>query len=206
MYSVNGEDIFVVDGHMHFWDAGPDNHRNDYGNAWIKCFYDYHSALSPADYVWDFDKYCNYGEEALISDMFLEGYVDVAVLNSTYLYEFFKTGFNTHQKNNVVKQKHPERFILCGSYDPREEEAGLDRFREMMADYPIGGLKLYTAEWRGDSKGWKLNDPWSYKYLELAQEMGIKNVHVHKGPTIYPLSRDAFDVNDVDYAATDFPA
>ena len=108
MYSVNGEDIFVVDGHMHFWDAGPDNHRNDYGNAWIKCFYDYHSALSPADYVWEFDKYCNYGEEALISDMFLEGYVDVAVLNSTYLYEFFKTGFNTHQKNNVVKQKHPD--------------------------------------------------------------------------------------------------
>ena len=30
-------------------------------------------------------------------------------------------------------------------------------------------------------------------------------MHVHKGPTIYPLSRDAFDVNDVDYAATDFP-
>ena len=186
MYSANGEDIFVVDGHMHFWDAGPDNHRNDYGNAWIKCFYDYHSALSPAEYVWGFDKYCNYGEEALISDLFLEGYVDVAVLNSTYLYEFFKTGFNTHQKNNVVKQKHPDRFVLCGSFDPREEEAGLDKFREMMADYPIGGLKLYTAEWRGESKGWKLNDPWSYNYLELAQEMGIKNVHVHKGPTIYP--------------------
>ena len=205
MYPVNGEDIFVVDGHMHFWDASPDNHRNEYGNAWIKCFYDYHSALSPAEYVWSFEKYCNYGEEALINDQFIEGYVDVAVLNSTYLYEFFKTGFNTHQKNNTIKQKHPDRFVLCGSFDPREEEAGLDGFRQMMADYPIGGLKLYTAEWRGDSKGWKLNDPWSYKYFELAQEMGIKNVHVHKGPTIYPLSKDAFDVNDVDYAATDFP-
>ena len=205
MYSVNGEDIFVVDGHMHFWDAGPDNHRNEYGNAWIKCFYDYHSALSPAEYVWSFEKYCNYGEEVLINDQFIEGYVDVAVLNSTYLYEFFKTGFNTHQKNNTIKQKHPDRFVLCGSFDPREEEAGLDGFRQMMADYPIGGLKLYTAEWRGDSKGWKLNDPWAYKYFELAQEMGIKNVHVHKGPTIYPLSKDAFDVNDVDYAATDFP-
>ena len=186
MYSANGEDLFVVDGHMHFWDAGPDNHRNDYGNAWIKCFYDYHSALSPTDYVWDFDKYCNYGEEALVNDMFIDGYVDVAILNSTYLYEFFKTGFNTHQKNNVVKQKYPDRFVLCGSYDPREEEAGLDRFREMMAEYPIGGLKLYTAEWRGDSKGWKLNDPWSYRYLELAQELGIKNVHVHKGPDHLP--------------------
>jgi len=74
-----------------------------------------------------------------------------------------------------------------------------------VAEYPIGGLKLYTAEWRNGSRGWRLNDPWAYKYLSLAQELGIKNVHVHKGPTVYPLSADAFDVHDVDYAATDFP-
>jgi predicted TIM-barrel fold metal-dependent hydrolase len=75
----------------------------------------------------------------------------------------------------------------------------------MMSDYPISGLKLYTAEWRGDSRGWRLNDPWAYKYFELAQKMGIKNVHVHKGPTVYPLNIDAFDVRDVDHVATDFP-
>jgi uncharacterized protein len=28
---------------------------------------------------------------------------------------------------------------------------------------------------------------------------------VHKGPTIWPLDKDAFDVADVDHAATDFP-
>jgi len=39
----------------------------------------------------------------------------------------------------------------------------------------------------------------------LAQKMGIKNVHVHKGPTVYPLNIDAFDVRDVDHVATDFP-
>ena len=110
MYSVNGEDIFVMDGHMHFWDAGPDNHRNDYGNAWIKCFYDYHSALSPAEYVWDFDKYCNYGEEALVSDLFIEGYVDVAVLNSTYLYEFFKTGFKHPPEEQCRQAEAPGPF------------------------------------------------------------------------------------------------
>ena len=37
------------------------------------------------------------------------------------------------------------------------------------------------------------------------QELGIKNVHLHKGPTIWPLDKDAFDVEDVDQAATDFP-
>jgi predicted TIM-barrel fold metal-dependent hydrolase len=36
-------------------------------------------------------------------------------------------------------------------------------------------------------------------------ELGIKNVHVHKGPTIWPLDKDAFDVSDVDHAATSYP-
>jgi predicted TIM-barrel fold metal-dependent hydrolase len=76
----------------------------------------------------------------------------------------------------------------------------------MVEEYPIQGLKLYTAEWRHGSRGWRLNDPWAYKYLALCQDLGIKNIHVHKGPTIYPLSMDAFDVHDVDDAATDFPA
>ena len=46
--------------------------------------------------------------------------------------------------------------------------------------------------------------PSAYRFLERAQELGIKNVHVHKGPTIWPLDKDAFDVSDVDHAATDF--
>jgi uncharacterized protein len=205
MYKENGHDIFVIDGHMHFWDASPENWRNVYGEEWIRCFYNFHKSLSPKEYVWPFEKYCKFGEEALINDLFIEGHVDVSILNSTYLYEFYREGFNTHQQNNVVKSKYPDRFILCGSFDPRAEEAGIDGFRQMMEEYPIGGIKLYTAEWRDGSKGWRLNDEWAYKYLEICEEVGIKNIHVHKGPTVYPLSRDAFDVHDVDYAATDFP-
>jgi predicted TIM-barrel fold metal-dependent hydrolase len=40
--------------------------------------------------------------------------------------------------------------------------------------------------------------------LEKTRDLGIKNVHVHKGPTIRPLNKDAFDVGDVDEAATAF--
>ena len=29
-------------------------------------------------------------------------------------------------------------------------------------------------------------------------------MHVHKGPTIWPLDKDAFDVSDVDHVATDY--
>jgi len=205
MYTHNGHDLFVIDGHTHLWDASPANWRNQYGEGWIKCFYTFHSGLSPADAVWPFEKFCKYGEEVLVEDLFFTGHVDMAILNSTYLYEFYHQGFNSHVQNHAIKAQYPERFILCGSFDPRAEEAGLDAFRQMVEEYPIQGLKLYTAEWRNGSRGWRLNDPWAYKYLAVCQELGIKNIHVHKGPTIYPLSRDAFDVHDVDYAATDFP-
>ncbi len=205
MYTHNGEDIFVIDGHIHLWDASPENWRNHYGEAWSKCFYDFHSSLSPTEAVWPFEKFSYYGKEVLVDDLFFKGYVDMGIFNSTYLTEFFKHGFNTHVQNNVIKEKYPERFILCGTFDPRAESAGLDEFRQMVEEYPIQGLKLYTAEWRNGSRGWRLNDPWAYKYFELCQELGVRNIHVHKGPTVYPLSLDAFDVHDVDYAATDFP-
>lgn len=205
MIRVDGQEIFVIDGHMHFWDGSPENWRNKYGEGWMLCFYDYHKALSPADYVWPFDKYCKYDEETLIRDLFIDGYVDMGIFNSTYLTEFFKNGFNTHVQNNVLKQKYPDRFILCGTFDPRWGERGLDEFRRMVEEYPIQGLKLYTAEWRGESRGWRLTDPMAYRYLELCRELGIRNIHVHKGPTIYPLNKDAFDVHDVDQAASDFP-
>ncbi len=68
----------------------------------------------------------------------------------------------------------------------------------------LKGVKLYTADWHGDSRGWKLNDPMAYRYFEVCRELGIKNIHIHKGPTIRPLDRDAFDVADVDHVATDF--
>ena len=74
----------------------------------------------------------------------------------------------------------------------------------MKETYDIKGVKLYTAEWHGESKGWRLNDPAAYKCFELCEKLGIKNMHVHKGPTIIPLNKDAFDVHDVDHAATDF--
>jgi len=66
-------------------------------------------------------------------------------------------------------------------------------------------VKLYTAEWRDDSKGWRLDSDDAFKFLEKCSELGIENINAHKGPTIRPLNRDAFDVKDIDDAASSFP-
>jgi predicted TIM-barrel fold metal-dependent hydrolase len=141
----------------------------------------------------------------MMEDLFEKGHVDVAIFQPTYLREFYHRGFNTVEQDAVMAEKYPDKFILNGAFDPRDGEAGIEQLERDAERYHLKGVKLYTAEWRGASKGWSLKDPWTYRYLEKCQELGIRNIHVHKGPTVWPLNRDAFDVSDVDEAATAFP-
>jgi uncharacterized protein len=205
LYEKDGEKYFVVDGHVHYWDASPENWKNKYGEGFINCFYDYHKNLSPEEYVWPIEKYRKYTEEDLMHDLFEIGYVDVAIFLPTYLTDFYVNGFNTTERNAILKEKYPDKFILNSYFDPRDEEQGLEDFERKHEKYNFKGVKLYTAEWRGESKGWKLDDPWASRYFEKCQELGVTNIHVHKGPTIWPLNKDAFDVTDVDEVATNFP-
>ena len=199
-----GNEYFVVDAHLHWWDASPANQKNEYGKGFISCFYDYHSGLSPEEYVWPREKYEKYDQETMVHDLFVDGYVDVGIFQPTYLTDFYVNGFNTTARDAELKEKYPDRFILNTAWDPRDEEAGLAAFEEKVERWGCQGVKLYTAEWRGDSRGWSLKDPWAERYLEKCVELGVKNIHVHKGPTIWPLNKDAFDVSEIDHAATAF--
>jgi len=207
VYEKDGEKYFVVDGHVHFWDASPENWvkgQEKYAKGWIECFHAY-QGLGPAETHWTIEKFQKYSEEDFVSDVFDAGYVDVGIFNPTYLKEWYTEGFNTTERNARLAEKHPDRLIVNGRWDPREGEAGLRRLEEDARRYNLKGVKLYTAEWRDGSRGWSLKDPEAAPFLEKCLELGIVNVHVHKGPTIWPLDKDAFDVRDVDYAATTYP-
>ncbi|HMJ36611.1 MAG TPA: amidohydrolase family protein [Baekduia sp.] len=204
MYEKDGERYFIVDGHVHFWDARPEN-RNRFGEGFIKSFYDYHRNLGPEEYLWSLEKFEAYSEDDLLHDLFEIGYVDHAIFQPTYLTDFFPGGFNTTEQDAAVAEKHPGLFTANGAFDPRDGKAGLAKLEALHDRYDLKGVKLYTAEWKGASRGFRLDTPETARYLEKVQELGIKNVHVHKGPTIWPLDRDAFDVKDVDGAATAFP-
>jgi uncharacterized protein len=204
VYEKNGEKYYVVDSHMHFWDASPANWvpgAENYAEGWINCFHAY-QGLGPKETHWSIEKFQKYSEADLMKDVFEDGYVDVAIFQPTYLTEWYKTGFNTTERNAALGAKHPGKFVANTRWDPRDGDAGMKALRENVARYGSKGVKLYTAEWREGSRGWTLKDPEAYKYLELCGELGIKNIHVHKGPTIWPLDKDAFDVSDVDHAAT----
>lgn len=204
MYTKNGESYFIVDAHVALWDARPENQRNIHGKQFIDCFYDYHRNLSPESEVWPYEEYLYYGGERLMHDLFEVGYVDHAIFQPAHLGEFYNTGFAQTEETWALTQAHPDKLTMNHRFDPRDGEAGLDRLRLDHERFGLKGVKLYTAEWHGDSRGYKLDDPWCRRYLEECLALGIKNVHIHKGPTIRPLDRDAFDVADVDKVATDY--
>src|SRR6056297_1781631 len=205
MYTHNGEDVFVIDGHVHLWDASEANIAHEGGEQFIQCFYDYHTAFTPEEEQWDMETYRKYGKEKMVDDLFRDGHVDMGIFQPTYLSDFYEDGFNTTEQNAELAEEYPERFVLNGSFDPRDGEEGLAYLEELDEKYDLQGVKLYTAEWRGDSKGWRLDSEEAFEFLQKCVDLGIENVHPHKGPTIRPLNKDAFDVADVDDAATSFP-
>ncbi|MPY99181.1 MAG: amidohydrolase family protein [Actinophytocola sp.] len=207
MYEKNGEKYFVVDGHTHFWDASPQNWvpgQEQYAKGWIECFHAY-QGLGPPETHWSLEDFQKYSEERMMKDVFEDGYVDVAIFQPTNLKQWYTEGFNTVERNALLKEKYPEKFVLNTTFDARDGDEGLRKLESDVARWGCKGVKLYTAEWRGESRGWNLKSPEAARYLEKCRELGIKNVHVHKGPTIWPLDKDAFDVADIDYAATNFP-
>ncbi len=204
MYEKNGEKYFIVDAHIALWDARAANQKNIHGKQFIDCFYDYHKNLSPEEVVWDYDTYTYYGGQRLLKDLFEDGYVDHAIFQPAILGDFYVNGFGQTEDALALTRANPGKLTYNHAWDPRHAEAGLEQLRKDAARMNLQGVKLYTAEWYGDSRGWKLDDPWSRRYLEECLELGIKNIHVHKGPTIRPLDRDSFDVADIDKVATDY--
>jgi predicted TIM-barrel fold metal-dependent hydrolase len=206
MYEKDGKKYFIFDSHLHFWDASPANWVNgheEFAKGWIECFHAY-QGLGPAETHWPIEKFMAYTEDDLMKDVFQDGYVDVAVFQPTYLTEWYKEGFNTTERNAALGAKHPGKFIANTRWDPRDGDDGLKKLAENVDRYGSIGVKLYTAEWYKGSRGWKLTDPEAVPFLDMCADLGIKNIHVHKGPTIWPLDKDAFDVSDVDHVATDY--
>src|SRR6478672_2225564 len=122
MYEKDGEKYFVVDGHVHFWDAGPENWvkgQEQYAKGWIECFHAYHG-LGPAEHAWSLEKFMTLNQEDLVKDVLEDGCADKVVLQSTYLKSWYTDGFNTAERNARLVDAYPDRFIVNGRWDPRE--------------------------------------------------------------------------------------
>ena len=80
MYEKDGEKYFVIDSHLHFWDASPANWvkgQEQYAKGWIECFHAY-QGLAPPETHWTLEKFQKYSDDDFEKDVFEDGHVDVA--------------------------------------------------------------------------------------------------------------------------------
>ena len=124
------------------------NRRNRYGQTFIDTFYGAHVGLTPPNQRWDRDRFNYYGAEAAAKDLFEDGYCDMAIMLPVDLRDFYVNGFNTTELNATLKDLHPDKVILNGRFDPREDRKGWTGSKRIRAVSVQRGQALYgRMEW-----------------------------------------------------------
>ncbi len=198
---------FVFDAHTGVWDASAKNCKNRFGDAFIETFYAFQTGFNPPDKQWTMDYETVFRKtdpDWYLEEMFVKGDADMAILSTQVLYDFYHEGFVTADRNAAMVARAPERLIALGGVDPRMPNAPAEVERQVR-ECGVRGFKWYTAEWRGESRGWSANDPAVFPAYEKCLELGIKNMHFHKGPAVEPLTLAKFDVRDIDEPAWLYP-
>jgi hypothetical protein len=99
-------------------------------------------------------------------------------------------------------------MFLFGASSPLEGRKAVDDVEQQHAEWGgILGVKLYPVDMiDGKMKTWRMSDEkLAYPVFEKCQQLGIKNIAIHKAIPLSTAPMDAFSPNDVDYAASDFP-
>jgi predicted TIM-barrel fold metal-dependent hydrolase len=199
---------FVLDAHTGFWDASQENCTNKYGEAFIETFYAFHNGFNPAgqpQWTMDYEtRFRKVDPDWFLDTMFVQGDADMAILSTQVLSDFYDRGFCTADRNAQLKARAPQRLLALGAVDPRTPGA-VDEITRQVEELGMDGFKWYTAEWRGESRGWKANDPAVFPLYERCIDLGITNMHFHKGPAVEPLAMERFDVRDIDEPSTLYP-
>ncbi len=185
MYEKDGEKYFIVDSHMHYWNAAPDNWvpgAEQYAKGWIECFHAY-QGLGPAG-------------DALVDRALpevLRGRPDEGRLRGRLrgrgdlpadVPEGVVHGGLQHHRAQRARWARSTR--ASSSTTPGSTRATATRAwrncRRNVERYGSKGVKLYTAEWNNGSRGYKLSDPAAYRFLEEAQNLGHQERPRAQGP------------------------
>ena len=197
MYEKDGEKYFVVDSHMHYWDASPENWvpgAEQYAKGWIECFHAY-QGLGPAETHWPIEKY-----HEVLRGRPDEGRLRGRLRRRRDLPADLPDGVvhgrlqhHRAQRARWARSTRASSSSTPGSTRARATPGSRSSRRTSSGTAPRASSSTPPSGTRARAAG-SSSDPEAYRYLEKCQELGIKNIHVHKGPTIWPLDKDAFDV------------
>ena len=142
-----------------------------------------------------------------LETMFVEGDNDMAILSTQVLMGSWTSTTRASRTRSAMRSwssaRRTDSFRSAAS--TRALPTLLGRWTTRSRTWACADSSGTPAEWRGESRGWKANDPMVFQLYGLCIELGITNMHFHKGPAMEPLALEKFDVRDIDEPSTLYP-
>jgi len=199
---------FVFDGVSHAYQVDPANWRNRYGQIFSEVMQSFHPVCVPSGVALSKEQWLrDWQAEDLAETVFLESDTDMVCTHSIPVYDGFYTGAQSIERSAEIKRRWPDRFVFYAGVPVWEGEKALESVRHYIEDLGAEGLKFYPSWYYEDGTRWySMDDPkMVYPILDLAQELGVTNIAVHKALPVGPVDSDAMRVNDIGRVALRYP-
>ncbi len=183
--------MFVIDATVHPYNLAEENlrrHPNGFGGPDLHAFalremlWGMHERFATPGSAVPREAFCtDWPPELLAWTLFTESGVDMAVNHRLRIDSVFEDGLCNGEKNRVLAGKWPQRMIPYAGINPLlGAEACMRELRAQVAQVPgTIGIKIYPNAGSPD-RSWRLDDPEFTPFFELAKELGIRIVAVHK--------------------------
>lgn len=201
------DDVFVIDAVIHAYNLDPSNARNKYGLQLGELIAGIHATWNPPELTMDPTVFRGDAPiEAIVRTVFQESQTSMASHHVLRLDSWFHDGLCSRDKTREAVQRWPDRVIGYVGVDPLAgPDVYLDDLRRQLDEMPGAvGLKLYPHA-VDPYRRWRADDPEIWRLFQLAQELGIRTIAIHKAVPNGAVPMDPYKVDDIDLAADAFP-
>jgi len=187
--------------------VGTDGRPSRYAFVFREVLWGLHARCTPPDARVPREAFCtDWSPTTLAHTLFTESDVDLAVHHRLRLDSLFVDGLCAGEKNAELAAAWPNRFITYAGVNPLDgPEACLRDLRAQVEQLPATvGLKLYPDAGSPDAS-WRMDDPRFAPLFELAIELGLKSIAVHKVVPngLTPLA--PYRIDDLEVVAIRYP-
>jgi predicted TIM-barrel fold metal-dependent hydrolase len=201
--------MMVVDATTHAYNLADDNLIGGrYAHVFREVLWGLHARCTPERARMSREVFCtDWRPEVLARTLFTESDVDIAVHHRLRLDSLFADGLCAQDKNEELARRWPRRFLTYAGVNPISGvDACLRDLRTQVERLPdTRGLKLYPDAGTPD-RSWRMDDPAFAALFELAIELGIRVVAVHKVVPNGLTPLDPYRIDDLERAAIAYPA
>lgn len=201
-------DPFIIDGVSHAYQLNPGNFIGRYGEIFADVMWSFHPVCTPPERALTKEQWLrDWQADEFMETMFLESATDMVCTHSIPIYDAFKLGLQSIERGAELKRRWPDRVLWYAGVPVWKGPDALEDVRHFVEDLGADGLKFYPSwHYTKGTRWYTMDDPsMVLPILDLARDLGVRNIAVHKALPVGPVDSDAMRVTDIGRVALLYP-